>query len=808
MSQLTEHINPIKPPTRTNKNFVYKGMKYPIDFGLVKKYSNFFYKNKLNFKSIDDIEIKPDNYEVSDQSIQMFVACCQNQPFDITDSNVLSLHQLSIQYEVTVLNDLTSQYIQKNKKSIIFPSILYKLKNRNPEVNIDLSSEEETIAANFFDYINDDQLISLPIPILYRIINNEHLKFNELNSTDQNKYIEFLFKCLDRYKREASVLFLNLDIENERVDLLSQLLSRYSDVFDFNMINPKFLAKKATFLLSELNKLKIEFANKISEIESEFKKQQKFFVSSKNDMLNTNRSLEQKVTDLENQISTQKKCQDEQEQKLAQMEEKLNEQTLIIEKIKNVKVSRIEISNQPKFLFVGSTMTLTALIKPSNAYNDGVKWQIIQENEGTIQVESENKKTLVLKGLKGSKKVKIVATALDGSGVKATKELQYGALKGTIEIKVQQDQSIKGTIKIAEEGPLLLDKSKSRYMISTNNSANLGMSAYDSGFQLDDLTKEVSFIRPKGKYYLHVLVIDNFGASQELISKELEVSRTITKSYGYTGNVEKVELEPGRYKLEAWGAQGGSLNSTYHGGYGGYSTGVINLQSKTALYVVVGKSTNDASGGYNGGGSGGIMNSNGYKFTAYGGGGASHIGFKPGELSSFSGDYSSNLLVAASGGGGATDATGYESRYNYTESYSSIGGCGGGCTGAEGIFQKHPDRVGTVGTQTSGGKAGFGWSECGSFGLGGSCGNHPYDHPGGGGGSGFYGGGSGGNSAPGAGGSGYINTSKLADASMCGYEVPTSSSAEIKTLSTTNVSSDAVSNYAKQGDGYVKITVI
>ena len=81
-------------------------------------------------------------------------------------------------------------------------------------------------------------------------------------------------------------------------------------------------------------------------------------------------------------------------------------------------------------------------------------------------------------------------------------------------------------------------------------------------------------------------------------------------------------------------------------------------------------------------------------------------------------------------------------------------------------------------------------------------------HKGGGGGSGFYGGGNGGNSGPGGGGSGYINTSKLEEASMYGFEVPTSSSTESKTYSTTNVSSDAISNHAKKGDGYVKITPI
>lgn len=101
----------IKPPIRKNKNFVYKDKKYPIDFSLIKKYSNFFYNKRINYKSVEDIELKPGNYKMSEDAIPMFIACCQNEPFNITDSNVFSLLQLSNQYEVPELKKLTCQYI-------------------------------------------------------------------------------------------------------------------------------------------------------------------------------------------------------------------------------------------------------------------------------------------------------------------------------------------------------------------------------------------------------------------------------------------------------------------------------------------------------------------------------------------------------------------------------------------------------------------------------------------------------------------------------------------------------------------------
>ena len=95
--------------------------------------------------------------------------------------------------------------------------------------------------------INDDQLISLPVPVLYKIMNNIKLKINSMNLTNQGQFIGFLFKCLEKHIREASILFLNLDIENERIEVLSRLISVYSDVFDFNFHDLKFLSKSATF---------------------------------------------------------------------------------------------------------------------------------------------------------------------------------------------------------------------------------------------------------------------------------------------------------------------------------------------------------------------------------------------------------------------------------------------------------------------------------------------------------------------------------------------------------------------------------
>lgn len=724
MDQAKEYINPIKPPIRANKYLVYKEKKYPIDFSFFKKYSNFFYENKDKFKSTKDIELQLDNYEVTEDTILMFIACCQNEPFEITDANAFSLYQLSIQYKVSELNNLTSIYINKNKKTLIFQSILYKIQNQNSMVNFDLSNEEKIIASNFFEFINDDKLTSLPISVLYRIINDKVLNLKTMDTTHQTQLFEFLFKCLDKYKKPGSVLFLNIDLETERIDLLIRLLRDYSSIFDFNLINPKLLANNASYLLNELNKLKIEYSQKCSDIEAENQKQKELFESlvksfndSKNELVQSNNLLKERIESLER----------EQNNKLIQLEEKLNEQAKKLERYTNIKVKSIKIITDSKFLFPGSKVTLTAEVQPEFAFIDGVEWKIVQEVEGTVEIESKNNKKLVLKCLQ-RKKVTIIASSMDGSEVSESIELVSVFLKGTIEISVQQNQVIKGIIKVTEEEESKLDKSKSKFILNSNSSPNLERNEFESGLALDSLIKEVSFAKQRGTYYLHVLMVDKSGFSKEIISQAITTNGVPPICFNSTGKVQSVELAAGSYKLEAWGAQGGATYSYYgknfQGGKGGYSVGTIHLKKCTLLYINVGcqggKSIakRQSGGGYNGGGAG-YYHESGNENDRYVGGGGGSTDIRINEDSLYS-----RVIVA--GGGGAAG-------YNQPE---IPGGFGGGNCGESKQTHSIPERRSNGGTQIAGGSSTHKSAESGSFGQGG---NGIGDWVAGGGG-GWYGG--------------------------------------------------------------------
>jgi len=275
-------------------------------------------------------------------------------------------------------------------------------------------------------------------------------------------------------------------------------------------------------------------------------------------------------------------------------------------------------------------------------------------------------------------------------------------------------------------------------------------------------------------------------------------------NFDYTGG-EQTFIAPidGIYKVEVWGAQGGSYSTTYYGGYGGYSVGEISLNEGDTLYINVGgKGTDNSSygnlynGGYNGGGRNGA--NPGGKWTGGSGGGATHIATSSGLLSTFSSSVSKIIIVAGGGGGGSHALNGI-SAYG-----SGYGGSGGGYIGNTGQSTCSTTNYygGTGGSQTTYGSSGCG---TGAFGTAAGTNNDECGH--GGGGGGYYGGGPG-FGPGGGGGSGYIGNSLLTNKVMYCYNCSTSSAESTKTVSTTCVSSTATSNCAKQGNGYAKITLI
>ena len=171
-------------------------------------------------------------------------------------------------------------------------------------------------------------------------------------------------------------------------------------------------------------------------------------------------------------------------------------------------------------------------------------------------------------------------------------------------------------------------------------------------------------------YVLKVIVKDKAGNTSE---KEigLTTDRVPVYNFEYTGKVQIWEVPvTGTYKLEVWGAEGGTGmwgTSKLIGGLGGYSFGKITLNKGTKVYVYVGGEGESAKdlvtptkGGFNGGGtSGAYVNDNGGA-----GGGATDIRLVYDSLYS--------RVIVAGGGGGGASGSGLNNRE---------GGYGGGAIG-------------------------------------------------------------------------------------------------------------------------------
>jgi hypothetical protein len=250
----------------------------------------------------------------------------------------------------------------------------------------------------------------------------------------------------------------------------------------------------------------------------------------------------------------------------------------------------------------------------------------------------------------------------------------------------------------------------------------------------------------------------------------------------YTGHRISIELPKKYYKIECWGAQGGSYSSTYIGGKGGYSVGTLNLPKQSSLHLYAGgqgslveTTSTIIEGGFNGGG-GAYTTSTTYKPGT--GGGGTDVRIETDSLYA--------RVIVAGGGGGS---------YGYS---SWSGGAGGGTSGVAGTGSSNYTGGG-AGTSTSAGISYYGttanstsYGTLATFGAGGT----PSASYSSGGGGGWYGGGYSRRAAAG-GGSGYVYTADSASNYPSGcllnnnyYLLESITAAD-----------------TREGNGYIKITI-
>ena len=196
---LSFHINNQK--VRNQKYFVYKDKEYPIDFDLVIKNSNYFYKNRKQYENVEYINLIneiPTEIKIPEESIKAFISSCQNEASEVSPSSVFALQYLSQKYEFPEITKVTEDFIKEHEGELVFETLEFKTKS---EYLSDTSKEEEIISNNIKKYANKEELLSLPIFVIERILrkyfDNKTKEVKEVNDGN-DEIINFLFKILDK----------------------------------------------------------------------------------------------------------------------------------------------------------------------------------------------------------------------------------------------------------------------------------------------------------------------------------------------------------------------------------------------------------------------------------------------------------------------------------------------------------------------------------------------------------------------------------------------------------------------------------
>lgn len=140
--------DPLCPFVRNQKNIVFKGKKYPIDFDSLIRYSNYYYNHRSEYEKTEDIIFPNEPIEIDEESFQTFLKICQGEPFNINYSNFFIIRQLSYIYDIPGLKKWIENYIKKNPEITLKASLHNLLNNKNDQIKIE--EEEKAISDNFF----------------------------------------------------------------------------------------------------------------------------------------------------------------------------------------------------------------------------------------------------------------------------------------------------------------------------------------------------------------------------------------------------------------------------------------------------------------------------------------------------------------------------------------------------------------------------------------------------------------------------------------------------------------------------------
>lgn len=213
----------------------YKGKNFRYDF-LSFSRLHFFKIYSKQFKEDQKIPLidNEESTNFDENQIKCFISYCEGEKIQPSEANIYALYFLSEKYQITCLQNQVKEYLSRHQDQILNQILV------NGNCNDD---QLKPITEDLITFIENDNFASFPIHLLYRIfalyrklypIKNDY-DVNERENEDKIK--EFMFKQLDKKKREASILFCFIDFQNFGEEILDKIDEEYKEIFDYNMIS-------------------------------------------------------------------------------------------------------------------------------------------------------------------------------------------------------------------------------------------------------------------------------------------------------------------------------------------------------------------------------------------------------------------------------------------------------------------------------------------------------------------------------------------------------------------------------------------
>lgn len=327
-----EHVNSNNLNLPITNFFIYKDEKYPFNIDLFKKFSPFFSTKQFSIspnESINLIDEANCQVQISKEYIKYFIGYCQNLSIPkekINNESAETLYYLAKYYQVKSLIDQMNEYFKQNEEEFILHFL------SNPELeHLDSQRYETILSSKLLDYINNPQMLLLPLPIIQRVLTKYQLNHQNQENESQLEITEFLFKYLEKYANQlsnSSILNTLHKIESEFVQTKqivytqqNETLSKITEEIDQMKSDMKKIRDEMkNKIMNEMNGFKDETSRLTKEVENHIELMKN---EMKSDMKN---SLDQiKIQIKDNFTDDQNKLKDEIIQSINNVKDELNQ---------------------------------------------------------------------------------------------------------------------------------------------------------------------------------------------------------------------------------------------------------------------------------------------------------------------------------------------------------------------------------------------------------------------------------------------------------------------------------------------------